>query len=122
MRVVAFVGIALVDPFVATVRPRAAGRAWATRCSSQPRWRRCPSLVAPERAAAATSLYGAITDFGFTAGPAMTAAGLLLIDPEGVMLVNGVTFGDVRGGAGADRRGVATVAVRGGGARDVAAP
>jgi hypothetical protein len=52
-----------------------------------------PSLVAPERAAAATSLYGAINDFGFTIGPVVTAGALLLVDPEGVMFVNAVTFG-----------------------------
>jgi MFS family permease len=92
MRAIAFIGIALADPFVATVAfalLAGAGNALFKPAALSG----LPSLVAPERAAAATSLYGAITDFGFTAGPALTAGALLVADPEGIMLVNGLTFG-----------------------------
>jgi len=51
-----------------------------------------PSLVSPARLPAATSLYGALADVGFTIGPALAGVGLLLASPETVMLVNGVSF------------------------------
>lgn len=92
LRFVAFLGIALLDPYVATVA--FALLAGVGNALFKPAvLSGLPSLVAPERAAAATSLYGAITDFGYTVGPALTAGGLLLVDPEGVMFVNALTFG-----------------------------
>jgi Transmembrane secretion effector len=51
-----------------------------------------PSLVSPARLPAATSLYGALADVGFTLGPAIAGVGLLLASPETVMLVNGLSF------------------------------
>lgn len=51
-----------------------------------------PSLVSPARLPAATSLYGALADVGFTLGPALAGAGLLLASAETVMLVNGISF------------------------------
>ena len=51
-----------------------------------------PSLVSPPRLPAATSLYGALADLGFTLGPALAGAGLLLASAETVMLVNGLSF------------------------------
>lgn len=51
-----------------------------------------PSLVSPARLPAATSLYGALADVGFTLGPAIAGLGLLLAGPETVMLVNGISF------------------------------
>ncbi|MDP9144374.1 MAG: MFS transporter [Actinomycetota bacterium] len=51
-----------------------------------------PSLVARENRSAATSLYGAIVDLGFTAGPAVAAVGLLFGGAEVVLLVNASTF------------------------------
>jgi hypothetical protein len=51
-----------------------------------------PSLVSPARLPAATSLYGALADVGFTVGPAIAGLGLLLADLETVMLVNGISF------------------------------
>jgi MFS family permease len=92
LRVGAFLGIAIFDPFVATVA--FALLAGVGNALFKPAvLAGLPSLVATEREAAATSLYGAITDFGFTAGPALTAGALLLFDPEEVMLVNGLSFG-----------------------------
>jgi MFS family permease len=92
LRLGAFLGIALVDPFAPTVA--FAVLAGVGNALFKPAvLSGLPSLVQPERAAAATSLYGAINDFGFTIGPVVTAAALLLVDPEGVMFVNALTFG-----------------------------
>ena len=91
LRAGAFVGIALVDPFVATFA-FALIAGLGTALFKPAALSGLPTLVAPERSAAATSLYGAITDFGYTVGPALVAAALLVMDPEGVMLINGVTF------------------------------
>lgn len=91
LRFGAFLGIALVDPFAVTVA--FALLAGVGNALYKPAvLSGLPSLVAPERSAAATSLYGAITDFGYTVGPALTAGALLVVDPEGVMLVNALTF------------------------------
>ncbi len=92
LRLVAFLGIAIVDPFAATVAfavLAGVGNALFKPAALSG----LPSLVAPERAAAATSLYSSIYDFGFTVGPVVTAGALLLFDPEGVMFVNALTFG-----------------------------
>ena len=70
MRAVAFVGIALVDPLRRDASPSPCWPGSATALFKPAALAGLPSLVAPERAAAATSLYGAITDFGFTVGPA----------------------------------------------------
>ena len=51
-----------------------------------------PSMVPPAKLPAATSLYGALTDVGFTLGPALAGIGLLVASPETVILVNGLTF------------------------------
>jgi MFS family permease len=51
-----------------------------------------PSLVSTENRPAATSLYGALVDLGFTLGPAIAALGLLLGSAETLLLVNGATF------------------------------
>lgn len=91
LRAGAFLGIALVDSFAATFA-FALLAGMGTALFKPAALSGLPSLVAPERTAAATSLYGAITDFGYTVGPALTAGALLVVDSEGVMLVNGVTF------------------------------
>ena len=72
IRAVAFVGIVLVDGFVPTVALAllaGAGTALFTPATLAA----LPSLVARERLPAATSLYGAISDFGLAAGPALAA-------------------------------------------------
>src|SRR5688572_10107352 len=51
-----------------------------------------PSMVPPAKLPAATSLYGALTDVGFTLGPALAGIGLLVASAETVILVNGLTF------------------------------
>jgi MFS family permease len=51
-----------------------------------------PALVDRERFPAATSLYGAINETGYTAGPAVAALAFLWLSPGALMLANGVTF------------------------------
>jgi hypothetical protein len=49
-------------------------------------------LVDERRLPAANSLYGALDDLGYTLGPAVAAALLLLAGPETVMVLNGASF------------------------------
>jgi Major Facilitator Superfamily len=51
-----------------------------------------PTMVDRERLPAATSLFGALADMGFTLGPALAALAFLVAGPEEVMIANGVTF------------------------------
>ena len=90
-RAVAFTGIAFVDGFVPTVAlalVAGVGTALFTPASLAA----LPTLVEPRRVPAATSLYGAITDFGLAAGPAIAALLLLAGGPKVILLVNAVTF------------------------------
>jgi MFS family permease len=91
IRGAAFVGIAAVHSFEATLA-LALLAGMGTALFRPAALAGLPSLVAPERMASATSLYGAITDFGYTVGPGIAAIALVAIDPEGLMLINGVTF------------------------------
>jgi MFS family permease len=91
IRALAFVGIAFVDSFLATVAfALAAG--FGTALFKPAALAGLPALVAPERRAAATSLYSAVTDLGWTLGPAIAAAALLIGSAEGITAVNGITF------------------------------
>lgn len=91
IRAFAFVGIGLVDSFAATVALAALAGA-GTGIFTPAALAGLPSLVAKERLPAATSLYGAIADIGFTVGPALAAAAFVVASPEAVTVVNGVTF------------------------------
>lgn len=51
-----------------------------------------PGLVDRSRLPAATSAYGAVTDVGYTLGPALAAPMLAFMSPEAVLVVNGTTF------------------------------
>jgi MFS family permease len=91
IRAVAFIGIAVVDHFPTTLGfavLAGTGTALFTPASLAA----LPSLVQRERLPAATSLYGAIADLGFTAGPGLAAALLLLAGPADILFVNGLTF------------------------------
>jgi MFS family permease len=91
VRALAFLGIAVVDGFVATILLAAiagTGTALFTPASLAG----VPSLVSDERRPAAMSLYGAIADLGFTAGPGLAALVLAFGGPEDILIVNGVTF------------------------------
>lgn len=91
LRAIAFTAIAFVDSFGATVALAllaGVGTALFTPASLAA----LPSLVARGRLPAATSLYGAISDFGLAAGPAVAALVLLVGGPQAILLLNGVTF------------------------------
>jgi MFS family permease len=91
LRAVAFLGLAVVDGFVATfVLALLAGV--GTGLFTPAALAALPSLVEERRLPAATSLFGAIADFGFIAGPAIAAAVLLVGGPETILAANAVTF------------------------------
>ena len=91
VRAVAFVGIALVDGFVPTVALAVLAGS-GTALFTPATLAALPSLVDQRRLPAATSVYGAITDVGLAAGPAVTAVLLLVTGPETVLAVNAATF------------------------------
>jgi MFS family permease len=90
-RAVAFVGVALVGGFWATVAFALLAGA-GTGLFTPAILAALPSLVDEERLPAATSLYGALTDVGRMVGPAIAAIGLVLASPEAVAFANGATF------------------------------
>lgn len=92
LRAVAFTGIAVANSFEATVA-FAVLAGTGTGLFTPAALASLPSLVSKPRLPAATSVYGAISDVGFTAGPALAAGLLLVLEPEAIVLINGVTFG-----------------------------
>lgn len=92
VRVIAFGGVALVDDYAATVG-FAVLAGIGTGLFRPAALAALPSVVDdPGRIPAATSLYGAVADLGFTAGPAIAAAVLALGGPETLMWANAITF------------------------------
>jgi MFS family permease len=91
VRAVAFAGLALVGSFEATIALALAAGA-GNALFNPTVMAALPGLVKRERFAAATSLYGAIAELGYTAGPALAAASFLFVGPETLMLVNGASF------------------------------
>lgn len=92
LRFAAFVGIVFVDGIELTlVLALVAG--CGTGLYTPAALAALPGLVRPERLPAATSVYGAIADLGFTVGPALAAIVLLFGNAEQLALLNGVTFG-----------------------------
>jgi MFS family permease len=92
LRFGAFVGIALVDSIEVTLL-LALLAGCGTGLFTPAALASLPGLVRPERLPAATSVYGAIADLGFTVGPALAAVVLLFGNAEQLTMVNGVTFG-----------------------------
>jgi MFS family permease len=91
VRAIAFVGIAVVDSYAATLGLALLAGA-GTGLFTPAALAAVPSVTKPERAPAATALYGITADIGFTVGPALAALALLVAGPKEVMLVNGITF------------------------------
>jgi len=91
VRALAFGGIALADGFGATVF-FALLAGVGTGLFTPAALASLPSLATPRQLPIATSLYGAITDLGHTAGPALAAGLLALAGAEGIMTLNAVTF------------------------------
>jgi MFS family permease len=92
VRAVAFLAVAVVDSFAATFA-LALLAGVGTGLFTPAALAAVPSLVKPERLPAATALYGAITDIGFIAGPAVAALVFLIGGPEAILIGNAVTFG-----------------------------
>jgi MFS family permease len=91
LRFGAFVGIGLADSIELTLA-LALVAGCGTGLYAPAALASLPGLVAPRRLPAATSVYGAIADLGFTAGPALAAVVLLFASPESLTIANGVTF------------------------------
>src|ERR687891_694747 len=92
LRFGAFVGIAFVDGIELTlVLALVAG--CGTGLYTPAALASLPGLVRPQRLPAATSVYGAIADLGFTVGPAVAAVVLLFGSAEQLTAAKGVTFG-----------------------------
>lgn len=91
LRVGAFIGVALAQDFALTIA-FAALAGVGTALFTPAALSGLPSLVSKERIPAATSLYGAIADLGFTAGPGLAAVVLIVAGPEEILLVNGISF------------------------------
>jgi MFS family permease len=91
LRFGAFVGIGLADSIELTLA-LALVAGCGTGLYAPAALASLPGLVEPRRLPAATSVYGAIADLGFTAGPALAAVVLLFSSPESLTIANGVTF------------------------------
>jgi MFS family permease len=91
LRAGAFAGIVLVDGFVPTLL-LALLAGIGTGLFTPAALASLPSLVEDRRLPAATSLFSAVADLGFTAGPALAALLLLAGGPETILVVNAVSF------------------------------
>ncbi len=91
LRAGAFIGIASVHSFGATVAfALIAGT--GTALFKPAIMAGLPSLVERERLPQATALYGALTEIGYTVGPAIAAVALMFMGPSPMLAANGVTF------------------------------
>ena len=91
VRAIAFLGLFLVGSFEATVA--FAVLAGAGQAAFQPTvMATLGDVVSEKRLPAATGLYGAIGELGYTAGPVLAAGAFLLVGAGGVLLANAVTF------------------------------
>jgi MFS family permease len=91
VRAAGFLGVILVPSFEATLAfalLAGVGTALFTPAALST----VPSLVASHHRAPATSLYGAVADLGFTAGPGLAAILLVVGSAESILIVNVVTF------------------------------
>lgn len=91
VRAVAFVGIVVVPSFEAMVAfavLAGVGTALFTPASLAA----LPTLVREDRLPAATALFGIVGNLGYTVGPALGAAALLVVGPGGLLVANGLTF------------------------------
>jgi len=91
VRVAAFTGLVVWDDFAVTVC-FALLAGVGTALFQPASLAALPGLVAPARLPAATSLYGALMDLGFVAGPAIAAGFMLAGGPEAVLVANAITF------------------------------
>lgn len=91
VRAAGFLGVILVPSFEATLGfalLAGVGTALFTPAALST----VPGLVPDHQRAPATSLYGAVADLGFTAGPGLAAVLLLVGSAQSILIVNVVTF------------------------------
>lgn len=92
IRAVAFLGVALVDSYAATLL-FALMAGMGTAVFTPAALAALPSVVDDRRRVPATSaVYGIVADLGFTVGPASAAALIAFVGTEAVMGVNAATF------------------------------
>jgi MFS family permease len=91
IRALAFVGIALTNSFELTLALALIAGA-GTAIFRPAALAGLPGLVGKEHAPAATALFSATTQLGWTVGPALAGVALLIASPETISLVNGITF------------------------------
>lgn len=91
MRAAAFVSLAFVDSFAATLA-LALLAGVGTGLFSPAVMSGLPKLCSAERLPAGASLYAALADLGYTLGPAVAGLALLVADAGSLMFVNGITF------------------------------
>jgi MFS family permease len=91
VRAWAFVGLALIDSFEATVLLAVVAGA-GTSLFTPAALASLPGLVEDSRLPAATALFGAVADLGFIVGPGIAAAAFVLGGPEAILSANAVTF------------------------------
>ncbi len=91
LRVVAFLGVAFVDSFAATVA-FALLAGVGTGLFQPATVAGLASVSGRRKLPAATALYGAASDFGYTLGPVVAAGGLVLVGAEILLVANGLTF------------------------------
>jgi MFS family permease len=92
VRAAAFVGIALVGTFPATLA-LALLAGLGTALFRPAALAAIPNMVSSDRSAAAAALFGGTSEFGLlAAGPAIAAAAFTLVGPKELLLANAATF------------------------------
>jgi MFS family permease len=87
----AFVGLALVPNFPATVALALIAGS-ATALSKPALLAGLPEVVDRARLAGATALFGALTELGYTLGPGLAALTFIFTGPKALLVADGVTF------------------------------
>lgn len=91
VRAVAFLGLVLVDGYVATLA-LALLAGTGTAMFNPTVMAALPGLVSRDRLPAATSLYGTIEELGYVVGPTLAGIAFIAAEPSAILLANGLTF------------------------------
>src|SRR5436190_164765 len=92
VRAAAFVGLALVPNFPATLALALIAGS-ATALSKPALLAGLPEVVERNRLSQATALFGALTELGYTLGPGIAALSFLVTGPKVLLLADAATFG-----------------------------
>src|ERR1700745_1293005 len=91
VRPLAFIGLALVPSFPATVALALVAGS-ATALSKPALLAGLPEVVDRSRLSQATALFGALTELGYTLGPAVAALTFVVTGPKVLLVADAVTF------------------------------